>query len=146
MSNNQIVFYYSVDSTISTITKFTVDNSIINETINGPINTRPFSDPKSKQLGTFAIHQIIYNINDIDESGRYDATGQITFFLPGGAIQGNIAIRLIKNNQNNFVGPPDKTIIYKIVSGTGLFLDSTGTMQITLNPISLERKVLICFQ
>jgi hypothetical protein len=111
--------YWNLDDNLSIFSKNTFGSTVL-ETINGNI-----TDYKKNNIGRFAITNTIYDINDNNQNGLFENTSQTTFFLPKGAIQFTTAFQVIKDIQGNFIFPTSETI-YKIISGTGIYLDAKG--------------------
>jgi hypothetical protein len=132
-----LVFYYSVDSQITQITKTILDTSLL-ETFNGEL----YADPSLLEpIGRWATTQTIYDFNNTNTILR---TGNLTFFLPEGSLDIINTAKIVKNNQDNYVSPSG-IFSYKIVSGSGDFLYAPGILVLTTNNVDYKRKVMVYF-
>jgi hypothetical protein len=139
MSKPTFTFYYSVDNSQpgkSVVEKLKIGSTSLIETIHGTTYC------KNKEIiGTYAICQTLYEIRPTDVVNTlYDSSGQLTFYFKDGAIQTNIALQLTKIADGKYVSSSGEKI-KKIVSGTGKYLNATGTIKISVDNVSLERKV-----
>jgi hypothetical protein len=128
--------FYNLDDNITIFSRNTFGSTII-ETINGNLLNK-----NNNVVGRIAITNTIYDINDTNNNGLYENSSQTTLFLKKGNIQFTTAYQVTKDSQGNFIFPSGKTI-YKIVSGTGIYLNAKGYIMIIAN--NMARKANIYF-
>jgi len=97
------------------------------ETINGNL-----FDKTQTNVGRFAITNTIYDINDSNNNGLFEEASQTTLYLQKGNIQFSTAYQVTKDSQGNYIFPSGKTV-FKILSGTGVFLNAKGFVVINSN-------------
>ena len=138
VTHPNLVFFYSMSEINSKYNKQIIGSTLLAFT-NGDIKNK-----NNTNLGKFAFSNNIYDIDVI--KNKYDTVGNVTFFLPKGNIQLLASYKSIKNSEGNFTFPQGKnTYTYKILSGTGQYINATGYAVFNVNSSSLTRKVSIFF-
>jgi hypothetical protein len=128
--------YFDLNDNLSIFAKNIFGSSII-ETINGNLFNQ-----NNINIGRFAITNTIYDLNDTNQSGLFEVTSTSTFFLQKGNIQYTTSHQIIKDSQGNYIFPDGKSI-FKILSGTGIFLNAKG--YVVIYSKNTTRKVCIYF-
>ena len=131
-----IQLYYNLDDNLSIFASNTFGSTMI-ETMNGNLVNK-----SNTTVGRFAITNTIYDITDANQSGLFDVVSQTTFYLEKGNIQFSTAHQVMKDSQGKYIFPSGKTI-FKILSGTGIYLKAKGYVVIYAN--NMYRKVKIFF-
>jgi hypothetical protein len=138
--SSNLKFYYSDDDTISPVSKLNVNSTIIQTNI-GIITNKSITKQKYKTIGNFSQYKIC---NPITNNSAF-VNNLETFYLQDGNIQFQpIGIQL-KNVQGNYGLPPNITKIFKIINGTGKYLNLEGYVKLYTYP-NLERLVKIYFR
>ena len=116
--NTDLSFSYSVSSSQTVISNFTFENTQV-----GTLNGNLFND--NNIVGRYTILNTIYDINNNNNNNLYDVTAQSTFFLQKGNIQFMPSYKAPKNSQGTYLFPSG-TYTYKIICGTGSYLNAKG--------------------
>jgi hypothetical protein len=133
-SNAAIHFSPSAQSTI--FDRITGTNGTIYETINGNL----YSDNALRQIiGRVAISQTIFDINDVNQSGVFETTGQTTLYLPSGTILYTFSGQTIRIG-NNYVFP-DTQYTFNITNATGIYQQMYGQITITSTDEPTEMRI-----
>lgn len=132
-------FDYDVNTKYSKYSKIAFGTSIL-ETISGDL----FQKEKKiiKKYGKFAISNTIYDVEDKKSKTFFEDSSVVTFYLSNGSIQFLTADKFTKDKEGNFILPSGKSV-YKIVSGTDMYLKAKGYVEIEAN--NNFRKVKIYF-
>jgi hypothetical protein len=139
-SCKNIRFFYNLKSNNTVISKQFFDSTLI-ETLNGNI----YEDVNlTTSIGKIAIINTIYDINNSNNNNLFDVTAQVTLFLSDGNIQFITAFKVTKNNEGNYIFPTSKTK-FKILSGTGKYLNAKGYITIKATLINFFRRGKITF-
>ena len=141
MSKPDLVFYYALNVPSSTINK-TKSGSDVVQTATGNI----YADEELKiPIGSFAFNITI--LNTLQKDTLYSGIGTNVYFLPEGTISNSINLKFLKLENGDFIVPPKLTNVYQILSGSGDFLNSPGTIVQLTNPDKLfSRKMLVYFK
>jgi hypothetical protein len=133
-----LIFYYSTSKKYNVATVTSLDTSIL-QTRNGDL----FADENlSTIIGKMAASSIIYDVKN-PNNGLYERTGDESFFLPQGSIAVSLSNRVFKTTEGSFISPVG-TNIYKILGGTGDFLNSTGFL-VSVSKNDTIRELLMYF-
>lgn len=134
-----LTFFYTVDITKGTIIdKLRFGNSIL-ETVYGFI-----TDKHNNNIGRIAVTKMNYDVNDVVTNVFFDSVHDVSFiFKDGNSISISDPVPAIKDSQGNYVTQSGVTNVYKIINGSGVYLNSTGYVVIKTN--NLDRKVKIYF-
>ena len=139
-SCKNIRFFYNLKSSNTVVSKQIFDSTII-ETLNGNI----FEDSNlNVSIGKIAIINTIYDINNLNSDNLFAVTAQVTLFLLDGNIQFITAFKVTKNSEGNYIFPTSKTK-FKILSGTGKYLNAQGYITIKATLINFFRRGKITF-
>ena len=131
-------FYYSDDDTISTVSKITFGSSVI-QTSSGTLNKT--NKTPYKTIGNFVQNKMCI----IKTPTSAFVTNEETFYLSDGNIQIQPVGVLSLNSQDNYGLDNNVTYTFKIINGTGKYLNSSGCVLIHTFP-NLERLVKIYFK
>ena len=137
--NPDLVFYYSDDDTISNYSKFKFGSTLILN-ISGNITDKSITTKNYNTIGYFTEYKMC---NPNTNNTAY-VTNIETFFLKNGSIQLQPAGIQPINFQGNYSITSNNTLTFKIISGTGNYLNAKG--YVTINTYdNLERKVSVYF-
>jgi hypothetical protein len=138
-----LVFYYALNIPSTTINKTNLGSDIV-QTATGII----YADEALKvQIGSFGFNITILNTTSSRKDNLYEGIGTNVYFLPQGTISNSINLKFLKLPNGNFVVPPKLLNVYQILSGSGDFLNSPGTIaQLTSIDDIFSRKMLVYFK
>jgi len=126
MSFNNAALYFSPSDQYTIFDRINGTNGTIYETINGNL----YADSGlTRIIGRVAVSQTIFDINDINQSGVFETTGQTTLFLPEGTILYTFSGQTIQIG-NNYVFPSTQ-YTFNITNATGVYEPMYGKITIT---------------
>jgi hypothetical protein len=131
--SSDLKFYYSDDDTLSPVSKITFGSSVI-QTSSGVLKN------KTNTIGNFVQNKMCI----VKTSTSAFVSNVETFYLSDGNIQFQpVGIQSL-NSQGNYGLEANGSYKFKIINGTGKYLNSTGYVVIHTFP-NLERLVKIYF-
>ena len=138
-----LVFYYALNIPSTTINK-TKSGSDVVQSASGII----YADEALKMpIGSFGFNITILNTTSPRKDNLYEGIGTNVYFLPQGTISNSINLKFLKLPNGDFIVPPKILNVYQILSGSGDFLNSPGTIALLPNPDNLfSRKMLDYFK
>jgi hypothetical protein len=140
-SSPDLTFYY----TLSLKDNSELDETTFKNTILQNIKGIIYADSDLTQpIGEWLESNLIFNIYQNVNNWLYKRSGNQVFYLPEGTFNFPNKTPVTKDYEGKYCNQSG-SFIYKIVGGSGNFLNSSGFIEITYNNTNLIRTVLVYF-
>jgi hypothetical protein len=142
--NSDITVYYSTLKIAGAVFSTLPNGPNIIQDLVSPLYTTipPIPPNLNNSVGSVCVTGTIFDINNT--TGYYDTNPSAVLYLKSGTITYSPVI-LCVNKNNDYIFLPNSTNLFKIVSGTGDYLNKQGFVEIITDTENVNRQVNVYF-